>query len=358
MLVTGKVMAGGECQIQWDNDGSQVNGPFVFTQDAAGTQPLAPGDLVQLVAYTGSGQFTVLASGQIGQDATSLEAEMGGVYPGYFDIVTAVSSNVLAGVVGDPLGIVFYDGATSNAPYGFVYNPTVLSPSPNWSAPPLSDVVVEPDSTDTNWVVLSGNGGAAGEISTPLNDENNDLGAFYVVGPSCPVKLKPTRITFPAKGGSKTVQVEGNGTDCSWTAVSNDPFITIISGSSGTANGKVDYTVSGNTNTTPLTGTMTIAGQAVTIKQAAGGCRFKLSPRDAKFNAAGDSATVNVKPNFNDCAWTAVSNDPFIIITDGAGGVGDGTVSYTVTANTNATPITGTMTIGTETFTVTEAGQK
>ena len=64
--------------------------------------------------------------------------------------------------------------------------------------------------------------------------------------------------------------------------MSNDPFITITSGSSGTGNGKVDYTVPGNTNTTALTGTMTIAGQTFTVNQAAGGCTFKLSPKDGE----------------------------------------------------------------------------
>ena len=69
------------------------------------------------------------------------------------------------------------------------------------------------------------------------------------------------------------------GTDCAWTAVSNDPFITITSGTSGTGNGKVVYTVPGNTNTTALSGTMTIAGETFTVNQAAGGCTFKLSPK-------------------------------------------------------------------------------
>ena len=174
----------------------------------------------------------------------------------------------------------------------------------------------------------------------------------------CTYTLNATSVTLAAKGGSKKVSVKVKGTDCSWTAVSNDPFITITSGSSGTGNGKVGYTVPGNTNTTDLSGTMTIAGQTFTVNQAAGGCTFKLSPKVGKIKATGGIKTVKVKPNFSDCAWTVVSNDSFITITDGASGTGKGTVSYTVAANTNTTAVTGSISIAGETFTVTQAGVK
>jgi hypothetical protein len=166
-------------------------------------------------------------------------------------------------------------------------------------------------------------------------------------------------INIPAKGGSKTLKVKAEGTDCTWTAASNDSFITITEGTRGTGNGIVRYIVPGNTNNSPLPGTITVAGQTVAINQAAGGCAFKLSPKIAKFTFIGtvaESKTVNVKANFSDCTWTAVSNDSFITITGGASGVGNGTVSYTVAENpNNNTPRSGTITIGGEEFTITQS---
>ena len=50
------------------------------------------------------------------------------------------------------------------------------------------------------------------------------------------------------------------GTGCGWTATSNDTWITISSGGSGTGNGTVNYTVAANTGTSSRTGTMTVAG--------------------------------------------------------------------------------------------------
>jgi hypothetical protein len=201
-------------------------------------------------------------------------------------------------------------------------------------------------------VALSMNEGGEAQPS----DLSSDGTSFAVE--SCTFTLSATSVGLPAKGGSKNVSVKVKGTDCSWTAVSNDPFITITSGSNVTGNGKVVYSVPGNTNTAALTGTMTIAGQTFTVNQAAGGCTFKLSPKAGKIKATGGSATVKVKPNLSDCAWTAVSNDSFITIMDGGTGLGKGTVSYTVPANTNTTALTGSITIDGETFTVTQSGER
>jgi uncharacterized repeat protein (TIGR03803 family) len=207
--------------------------------------------------------------------------------------------------------------------------------------------------SDGNFYGTTGYGGANGDGTVFKLDVG--LGP---INTNCTYTLSATSVTLTAKGGAKTVSVKAKGTGCEWTAVSNDPFIRITSGGSGTGNGKVDFAVDGNTNTTALSGTMTIADQTVTVDQAAGGCTFKLSPKTGKIKAAGGSATVKVTPNFGDCAWTAVSNDSFITITDGGSGVGKGSISYTVAANANTTTLTGSITIGGQTFTVTQSGEK
>jgi hypothetical protein len=169
----------------------------------------------------------------------------------------------------------------------------------------------------------------------------------------CTSTLNATTVNLNAAGTkSKTVSVKPCNASCAWTAVSNDPFITITAGTNGIGRGTVRYTVAGNTNTAPLTGTMTIAGQTVTVNQAAGGCTYKLSPATAKFKAEGGLKTVKVKTRFPDCTWTAVSNDPFITITSGTNGVGNGAVSCFVAANTSSLALTGTVTVAGQTFTV------
>ncbi len=192
--------------------------------------------------------------------------------------------------------------------------------------------------------------------------ECNEADKFFywtvTVFPPSDITVSPPSVELPAKGGSKTVKVKVKGTVCTWTAASNDSFITITGVASGTGDGTVHYSVPGNTNSSSLTGTITVAGQTVTVNQAAGGCTFKLSPKDGKFKATGGSGTIKVTPNLSDCDWTAVSSDSSITITGGASGTGKGTVGYTVAANTNSTAVTGSITIGGQTFVITQSGQQ
>jgi uncharacterized repeat protein (TIGR03803 family) len=218
----------------------------------------------------------------------------------------------------------------------------------------------------------SGSGNGTVHYSVAANSSTNPVtGTMTIAGETftvtqagavgagqCTFTLNATSITLAAKGGKKSVSVKAVGTDCAWTAVSNDGFITIVSGSSSTGNGKVAFTVAGNTNVTALIGTMTVAGQTFTVNQTAGGCTFKLSPKNGKLKATGGAKTVKVSPNLSDCTWTAVSNDGFITITGGASGTGKGTVSYNVSTNVSSMIVTGTMTIAGETYTVIQSGAK
>jgi uncharacterized repeat protein (TIGR03803 family) len=196
--------------------------------------------------------------------------------------------------------------------------------------------------------------------TTAYGGANNE-GAVFELGSSsnCTCTLTPTSVKVSIKGGSRNVRVKTTGIGCSWTASTTNDWITITSGSSGTGNGKVVYAVPGNTNPTPLSGMITIADQTFTVNQVAGGCTFSLSPKRRRFKAVGGFGTVKVKPNLSDCTWSAaVNSNSFITITAGTNGVGKGTVSYTVPANTNTTPLYGTMTIAGKLFTVTQSGEK
>ncbi len=211
--------------------------------------------------------------------------------------------------------------------------------------------------------VLSGTPVVAGiyTFTVTATDTKGCTGSrAYRVTMVCPtLTLTTTSVTLTARGGSSHVRVKVNGAACAWTAVSNDPFITIISGG-GSRNGAVHYIVLANPNPSERFGTMTIAGRIFTVNQAAGGCTFSLSPKDGKFKAGGGSATVKVKPNFSNCPWTAVKNGAFsfVTITDGASGVGEGTVSYTVAPNSDTAPQFGSITIGDKVFMITQDGAK
>jgi N-acetylneuraminic acid mutarotase len=104
-------------------------------------------------------------------------------------------------------------------------------------------------------MIVFGGFDAAGPTST---------GGVYLVSA---YTLSPTSQSIPSSGGNYIVNVTAGG-QCSWTAVSNAPWITIISSSIGSGNSRIDYLVDANLNTNPRTGTMTIAGQTFTVIQA------------------------------------------------------------------------------------------
>jgi uncharacterized protein (TIGR03437 family) len=85
-------------------------------------------------------------------------------------------------------------------------------------------------------------------------------------------------------------------------------------------------------------------------------CRFTLASASESFGSAGGNGTVDVA-TASTCGWTAVSNASWITITGGASGTGDGTVSYTVAADTGS-PRNGTFSISGNTFTVTQGSGK
>jgi glucose/arabinose dehydrogenase len=84
------------------------------------------------------------------------------------------------------------------------------------------------------------------------------------------VRIAPSASTFDERGGDGTVDVTSPRGCPAWTAVSNDPWITIDAGASGTGNGTVSYNVGANPNVAPRTGIMTIAGRSFTVEQAGG----------------------------------------------------------------------------------------
>jgi WD40 repeat protein len=179
---------------------------------------------------------------------------------------------------------------------------------------------------------------------------------------ACSYTLSYTAQEVEADGGQFSVSVNALG-GCTWTAVSNDAWLHVTSGSSGSGNGTVYYYVDYNNSLNARTGTFTIAGQTLTVYQAGVSCDLTISPTSRAFTASGGSAFIDVEVN-DICQWTATSNDAWVVLTDANGnpvgtisGTGYGTVYYTVQANSSGAPRTGTITINNQTFTVTQGAE-
>ena len=89
--------------------------------------------------------------------------------------------------------------------------------------------------------------------------------------PSCTYTLSPASKSFKASGGMGKVLVTTTG-ECLWLASRQDIWIRVDSPSNGggQGSGTVTYTVESNNTGSARTGTLTIAGQSFTVKQAGG----------------------------------------------------------------------------------------
>ncbi|HKG22345.1 MAG TPA: BACON domain-containing carbohydrate-binding protein, partial [Blastocatellia bacterium] len=86
-------------------------------------------------------------------------------------------------------------------------------------------------------------------------------------GGVCPFMITPTSQNFTASGGSGSVTVAA-AAGCAWVAATTSSFITIDSGSTGSGNGTVQFSVAPNPGAA-RNDTITVAGQTFTVNQAA-----------------------------------------------------------------------------------------
>lgn len=83
-------------------------------------------------------------------------------------------------------------------------------------------------------------------------------------------------------------------------------------------------------------------------------CTYSLDSAGAAFTTAGGSGSFNVTAPAG-CAWSVLGVPSWITITAGASGSGNGPVSYTVSSSSGG-GLAATLTVGGQTYLVTEAG--
>ena len=182
------------------------------------------------------------------------------------------------------------------------------------------------------------------------------------LGTPCAATITPALSVFvPAAATSGNLGVNFTATDCPWSAISTAAWITITSGATGTGNGSVGYSIAANPADTPRVGTLVVAAQIFIVYQsggqAAAGCTATFSPAPPA-NAPANGGTGNFGVSFpqgSTCSWTAASNANWITVNSGLTGTGNGTVAYTLAANSTSTPRSGAIVAAGQPFTVNQA---
>jgi hypothetical protein len=117
----------------------------------------------------------------------------------------------------------------------------------------------------------------------------------------------------------------------------------------------VNFRVAANPTSSVRTGTLLVAGQILTVTQAAGSCTYSVSPTSFAIDPLSTSRTLSVVTG-TQCTWGASTVETWITITNPGAGVGISSVTFSVTANGAATQRVGTLTVAGQAVTVTQAG--
>ena len=176
---------------------------------------------------------------------------------------------------------------------------------------------------------------------------------------ACVYSVTPTAASVAATGGGATISLDTMA-GCEWSATSNAAWLTITSDAHSFGPASVTFSAATNTGAA-RTGTLSVAGKAVTVTQAAASgpqtpsCSYTVNPLTLSLPSSGSTRSSFTVATASGCAWSAASNTNWITVTSGASGSGNGTVDISAAANTTTSARTGTLTIAGLQVTITEA---
>lgn len=194
----------------------------------------------------------------------------------------------------------------------------------------------------------------AGTDSTGIFKSTIGGGTWQPTGipiPICTFFFTPSGQGFGPQGGTASFGVT-TGPTCSWSAIPSASWISILPGGGSKGPGRVNYNI-GTDVGGARAGSISVGGQQFNINQQGFSCVFQISPSGLSLgNSGGGFSAAVLAPG--GCAWTAVSNVPWITVLSGSSGSGGGRVFLLISPNGGAFR-TGTVTIAGQTFSVAEA---
>jgi len=145
---------------------------------------------------------------------------------------------------------------------------------------------------------------------------------------------------------------------CPWNASVQSGGSWLTTNSSGNGSGGINIIVSENTGTSPRSGVIIVGDQSFTVTQPGAECTYALNITD--FNCpnplAGTLNAIALVNTQNNCSWTATVTSGNSWMVCSSSGNGSGAIDITVQENTNPSPRSGIVSVGDQSFTVTQPG--
>ena len=143
----------------------------------------------------------------------------------------------------------------------------------------------------SGWSGLAGSVGACSNSTLTCDIISAAVGAVNASFNACTFTVDPQNASFSWSGGAGNIAVTAAASNCSWTATESLDWVSITSGSSGTGNGTVSYSVSANRTTSSRTGILIVAGANVTIDQGAYPGKIRVEPDPLNFGTVRTGVT-------------------------------------------------------------------
>ena len=175
----------------------------------------------------------------------------------------------------------------------------------------------------------------------------------YAAPPS--YSLSPASANVAASGGAVTIDVVAPP-GVAWTASSSAPWMTIVSGASGTGNGQISLAVAATAVTSARWARVAVGAATAVVTQDGAAGRLSTRPTAADYSAVGGAGEIVVTANADDYAWNQTVSDSWIqsVFFSKLTETGSGTLRYIVAQNAGAAR-SGSIGVGDQVFTITQA---
>ena len=217
--------------------------------------------------------------------------------------------------------------------------------------------------TSETWITLNASSGQAGYpvayVVGATTQAESRTGHVFVSGHVHTVtqdgqggSISPTNTTFEMVGGTGSIAVTVND-GIAWQVIANCDWVN-LSPESGVGPGSVTFTVAPLNEIITRQGGLTVAGQTFNVVQ--NGLPMAISPVAETYDYCSHAISIMVEA-LAITKWSVKPSASWISLVNSGNGQGSGTVTLEIEENPSWKARTGTVEIGTETFTLTQEGR-
>lgn len=205
--------------------------------------------------------------------------------------------------------------------------------------------------SNDSWVSVSPTAGAGSGSVTfevePYGGVVTRSGSLTIAGRTFSITQTGTDVNVSPRSveklhSSDIIQVEVSALEeTEWSVDSQSSWISVVDDGNGFGDSTVTLAVGTNPSFAERVGTVTIGTAEFTVRQSGTpNPVLDIQPEEAEADPTGAHGNVAVLAT-PDAPWTAESLDPWIVISDGESGAGNGNIQYVASANPYLEPRSG-----------------